>query len=72
MPLEIQKQNRENGPALLRRFSRAVQGSGILLEARKNRFKTREKSKDVRKKSALRRIVKKSEYEKLKKLGEVK
>ena len=71
MPLEVKKQNRENNQSLLRRFSRGMQQSGILLRAKKGRFMQRVKSEDMKKKSALRRLVKRAEYERLKKLGEI-
>ncbi|MFH1181211.1 MAG: hypothetical protein V1705_02275 [bacterium] len=70
MGLEVQKQNRENSQGLVRRFARAVQQSGILVRARKLRFKTRKKSRQMIKKSALRRGEKRKEYDKLKKLGQ--
>jgi hypothetical protein len=71
MPLEVKKQNRENNQSLLRRFTRGMQQSGILIRAKKGQFKRREKSEDMKRKSALRREEKREEYEKLKKLGEI-
>lgn len=71
MPLEVKKQNRENNQSLLRRFSKGMQQSGILIRAKKGRFVQRKKSEDMKKKSALRRLEKRDEYEKLKKLGEI-
>lgn len=71
MPLEVKKQNRENNQSLLRRFSKGMQQSGILIRAKKGRFVQRVKSEDMKKKSALRRLEKRDEYEKLKKLGEI-
>ncbi len=71
MPLEVKKQNRENNQSLLRRFSKGMQQSGILIRAKKRRFVQRKKSEDMKKKSALRRLEKRDEYEKLKKLGEI-
>lgn len=69
MPLEVKKQNRESSQALVRRFARSVQQSGILLRARELRFKHREKSNDMKKVAALRREEKKKEFARLKKLG---
>jgi len=71
MALEIKKQNRETSQGLVRRFARSVQQSGILIRARKSRFKKREKSDDMKKQAALRRVQKKKDYEKLRKSGEV-
>ena len=71
MPLEVKKQNRETSQNLIRRFTRGIQQSGILLRARSARFKKREKSEQMKKRAALRREEKKREYEKLKKLGKI-
>jgi len=72
MPLEVTKQNRETSQGLVRRFTKSVQQSGILLRARSLRFKSRKKSENMKKKAALRREIKKKEYVRLKKLGELK
>ena len=69
MSLEIRKRERESSQSLIRRFSRSVQRSGILVRARKKRFRVRKKSDDMKKRAALRRIKMKKEYERLKKLG---
>ncbi len=71
MALEIKKTERETSQNLVRRFSRRVKQSGILIQARKNRFQKRAKSNQMKKKAALRREQLKKEYEKLKKLGQV-
>ena len=69
MALEIKKQEKESSQGLARRFSKRVKLSGILLRARKGRFRDRTKSRQMRKRSALRREELKKEYEKLQKLG---
>ena len=69
MALEVKKQDRENSQSLIRRFTKKVQKSGVLLRARKSRFHRRSKSKGMRKKTALRKEKLRAEYEKLKKLG---
>jgi len=69
MPLEIKKKERESSQNLIRRFTRSLQQSGILLRARKIRFKERKKSDNMKRKAALRREELKKEYEKLRKLG---
>lgn len=69
MSLEVKKQERENSQSLIRRFRKRVQKSGILLRARKIRFRQRSKNKEMKKRTALRREKLKAEYEKLKKLG---
>ena len=72
MPLEIKKQERESSQSLVFRFTKAIKQSGILLRARKIRFKRKEKSRDMKKKEALRREEMKKEYERLKKTGKLK
>ena len=69
MPLEVRKREKESSQNLVRRFTKRVQQSGILLRARKTMFKGREKSRDMKREAALRREEMKKEYEKLKKLG---
>ena len=69
MVLEIKKQERETSQSLARRFGRRMQQSGILLRARKTRFRSRPKSRQAKKRAALRREELRKEYAKLKKLG---
>lgn len=71
MALEVKRQNRETTQSLVRRFSRKMQQSGILLRARKIRYKEREKSEQMRKRSALRREQLRKEYERLEKMGQL-
>jgi len=72
MNLQIKRKDKESVQSLIRRFSQAVQRSGVLLRARKNRFRNREKSREMQKRAALLREEKRKEYERLKKLGKVK
>lgn len=72
MGIEIKKQERETSQALIYRFSRSVKKSGILLRARKTRFRQRQKSRQMKRRAALRREELKKEYEKLRKLGKLK
>lgn len=69
MAVEAKKQEKENSQSLIRRFSKKVQQSGVLLRARANRFYKRSKSPEMKKRAALRREKLKREYEKLRKLG---
>lgn len=71
MALEIKKKERETTQSLVHRFTKALQGSGILVRARKTRFKKREKSGQMKKKAALRREEMREEYEKLRKMGKL-
>ncbi|MEK7519366.1 MAG: hypothetical protein AAB565_01065, partial [Patescibacteria group bacterium] len=69
MPLEVKKKEKEPTQSLVRRFARRVQQSGILLRARKIRFRERNKSRQMKKRAALRREELRKEYEKKIKLG---
>ncbi len=69
MVIEVKKQERESSQNLIRRFGRSIQRSGVLLRARKIRFKKKEKSEQMKKRAALRREEKRKEYEKMEKLG---
>lgn len=71
MPLEVKKKEKEPTQSLVRRFARRVQQSGILLRARKIRFRERNKSRQMKKRAALRREELRKEYEKKIKLGEL-
>ena len=52
MALEIKKQDRETSQNLIRRFSRRVTQSGILLQARKLRYRKKSKSRQMKKRAA--------------------
>ncbi len=69
MTIEVKKKDRETSESLIRRFSRRVQQSGVLLRARRSRFKKDEKSKREKREEALYKIKIRKEIEKLKKLG---
>ena len=72
MALEVRKHERENSQNLLRRFTKKVQQSGVLIQARSNRFHRRPKNRQAEKVIALRKRELKEEYQKLKKLGQLK
>lgn len=69
MPLAVQKQGKETSQSLSRRFSQKMRKSGIVLEVRKRQFAKKTKSKQLLKRSALRRITKKQEYKDKQKMG---
>ena len=71
MALEVKRKEKESSQNLVRRFTKSIQNSGILLRARKIRFKERKKSEQMKKRAALRREELKKEYEKLRKLGKL-
>jgi hypothetical protein len=69
MPLEVRRKEKESSQNLVRRFTKRLQQSGILKRARKTVFKRRVKSRQMAKRAALRREIKKEEYRKIQKLG---
>ncbi len=71
MALEVRKQERETSQALIRRFSTGMKKSGILIRARKIRFRERVKSANMDKKADLRREELRIEYKKEVKLGKI-
>ena len=69
MALEVTKKERETSQSLVRRFSKRVKQSGLLIRARKGRYRQRKKSRQLKNRAALRREEKKKEYQRMKKLG---
>lgn len=67
--IEVKKKDKETSESLIRRFSRRVQQSGVLVHARRSRFKADEKSKREKRGEALYKIKIRKEIDKLKKLG---
>jgi ribosomal protein S21 len=70
--IEVKKNTNENNASLLRRFSRKVMDSGIVPRVKNNRYSERKTSKLSMKVIALRRMGRRKEVEKLKKLGKMK
>lgn len=71
MAVEVRKRDNESSESLIRRFSRKVQQSGVLLQARKVRYYERKKSKRRVREEAQRRGELQAERERLIKLGEI-
>lgn len=67
--VEVKKKEGESFESLLRRFNRKIQQSGVLIRARRIRFYTPVKSRNLQKVAARRRAKAKVEREELKKLG---
>ena len=70
--IEVKKNINENNATLLRRFSRKVMDSGIIPRVKGNRYSSRKTSKLSLKQMALRRMSRRKEMDKLKKLGKIK
>jgi ribosomal protein S21 len=69
MAIEAQKREGESPNSLLFSFTKKVKRSGILREVRARKFHTRKTSRIKRRLSAIHRDVKKSEVDRMKKLG---
>lgn len=69
--IEIKKNNNENGIGLVRRFSRKMIESGIIIKVKTNRYNVRPMSKVSEKKMKLKKLIRRTEVEKLKKLGKM-
>lgn len=69
--IEIKKNPNENNASVMRRFSRKVQESGIIPRVKSLRYNERAESKVKVKKSTLKRLTRRAQVEKLKKLGKI-
>lgn len=69
--VEVHKVGSENALSLIRKFSRRVQGAGIIQTVRAGRYRTRPMSKAVVKKRALKRIERHAERARLIKEGKL-
>lgn len=67
--IQVKKKERETSESLIRRFTRRVQQSGILITARKSRFRSEDKSKREKRNEALYKIKIRKQIDRLKKLG---
>ena len=67
----VKKNENETTASLMRRFSKRVQGSGIVRKAKSLRYHLRTVSKQKKRNSALRRITNKEERERKEKLGPI-
>ena len=66
---EVKKNDGENEISLVRRFSKRVQGAGLLPTLRARRYHLRQKPRAVVRKGALKRIARRAQVTELIKLG---
>lgn len=71
MPVGVRRREKESVQSLLRRFSKRILQSGVLVRARRSRFYIPPKTKRQRKVSSLRRYQIQKERERLYKLGKL-
>ena len=69
--IEVKKNPNENNASLLRRFSRKIQESNIIQKVKGNRYNERKESKLKVKLGTLKRLKKRKENDKLRKLGKI-
>lgn len=68
---EVTKTGQESTLSVIRKFSRRVQGTGLVKNSRKNRYYERTKSKTVQKKRALKLLKRRADFKQLVKEGKV-
>lgn len=69
--IEAKRKEGESNMAFLRRFTKKIQQSGVLIRARRTRFKTNPKTKREKQLAAMRRKKSLKERERLFKLGKL-
>jgi ribosomal protein S21 len=69
--VEVVKNNNENNLNLIRRFTKKVQGSGVLPRIRSIRYATRKQSEYVKKKKTLKVLKRRAEVDELIKMGKM-
>jgi ribosomal protein S21 len=69
--VEVNKNNNESGASVLRRFTRKIQGSGVLPKVRSLRYAERKLSHYKVKKATLKSLTRKTEVARLIKLGKM-
>lgn len=69
--VEVTKTGSESALATIRKFSRKVQGTGLVKTVRKRRYFARDASKIVKKKRALKMLKRRAEYRQLVKEGKI-
>lgn len=69
--VEVSKNNNENSTSLIRRFTKRVQGAGILPRVRSIRYSTRKLSSYKVKQKTLKTLKKREEIAELIKLGKM-
>lgn len=70
--VSVQKHGTENATALIRRFTKRVQGAGIIRRVKGARYTDRPQSKLRRKKLAVRKIARREEYSEKERMGLIK
>ena len=69
--VQVEKNQNESSANVIRRFTKRMQGAGVIPRVRKIRYYTRTKSENVRQTAKLKKLVKAEAYAKELKLGKV-
>ena len=69
--VEVNKTAGESVANLIRRFTKRVQGSGVLTKVRKVRYSGRKISEKVKQKKTLKKLARRTEVDRLIKLGKL-
>lgn len=69
--IEVEKKDGESNDSLIRRFTRKVQQSGILIHSKKSRFREQKPNKRKIREDALRRVEIREKNEYLRKIGKL-
>ena len=69
--VEVSKNGNDNNLGLIRKFTKRVQGSGILSRLRGRRYSERKPSEYVKKKKTLKKIEKRTKVQELIKMGKM-
>lgn len=70
--IEVKKSGGESNANVMRRFSKRMQSSGVVKEAKGNRYNKRVQSDYKKHKSAMKRLAKGVTMNRLRKLGKIK
>ncbi|MAG29202.1 30S ribosomal protein S21 [bacterium] len=71
MPITLKRRDNESNERLIRRFSRRIQTSGLLLRAKRRQYFEQPKNSNRKKKDALRRLLMRAREDYLRKIGEL-
>jgi ribosomal protein S21 len=69
--VEVAKSGTDNNLGLIRKFTKRVQGAGILTKLRGRRYSARKPSEYVRKKKTLKKIAAKTKIREMIKMGKM-
>ena len=69
--VEVSRNNNESTASVIRRFTKRVQGAGVLPRVRSLRYRSRTESRYTRKQGALTKLSRRAAYNKLEKLGKL-